>query len=240
MSEVDLEVLAAGYGWRSATPEAVGRAHALLPAEPGAVAIDVGGGPGEMAAVWARAGARAVVVDPSPAMLAKVPPDVRCIGGRAESLPVADATAAAVMFHMSLHHTEWRVALAEAHRVLRPHGRLGVWTMGADDIEATLMARWFPSTVGVELARFPDPAALRARMRALGFAAIQLSREAEPVARTAGEWQAAVRDRFISTLQLLPPGEVETGLAAFAAAHPDPGEVIRYQRRFTRLLATRG
>ena len=44
---------------------------------------------------------------------------------------------------------------------------------------------------------------------------------------------------FVSTLQMLPPGELEAGLAAFDRSHPDPAESIEYTLGFDAVSATR-
>jgi hypothetical protein len=46
-----------------------------------------------------------------------------------------------------------------------------------------------------------------------------------------------VRAGFVSTLQLLTPEEIAAGMAAFAAAHPDPTERVDYELRWTWLAA---
>lgn len=240
---VDLAVLAAGYVHRPDTEHGRRRAADLWHrwgGEPGDVGVDVGGGRGGLAAVWGQAGGRAVVVDPSPEMLAACPPGVLAARGRGERLPLADGSARVALFHMSLHHMRWREALAEAARVLQPGGGVGVWTMGPDDIDGTYMTRWFPSVPHIERRRFPDPGDVAAALAGEGFVEVTIGREAEDVHRTAGEWRAAVRAGFVSTLQLVPVAELAAGLAAHEAAHPDPAEPLRYPRRFTCLVATKG
>ncbi len=181
-----------------------------------------------------------MVVDPSPGMLARRAAAVRAVGGRAERLSVASGAAQVVLFHMSLHHTRWQEALGEAARVLCPGGRVGIWTMGQDDTRHTFLARWFPSVPAIERSRFPDPNDLAGALRRVGFVDVATGRDVERVTRTAGEWRAAVEAQFVSTLQLIDPAELAAGLAAFSAAHPDPAEEVRYERRFTTLEATRG
>jgi hypothetical protein len=54
-----------------------------------------------------------------------------------------------------------------------------------------------------------------------------------------GDWSQAVRAGFVSTLQLVPSTELEHGLGAFRAAHPDPAETFVYELKFDRLVAQR-
>ncbi len=237
---VDLEVLAAGYHHRPDTDAARARAARLWQEAcdaPGDLAVDIGGGRGGLAAVWAEAGACAVVVDPSPGMLSACPPGVLAVGARAERLPLPTASARVILIHMSLHHTDWRAALSEAARVLTPAGRLGIWTMHPDDAQHTFMARWFPSVPEIEARRFPHPDAIAAELQSLGLAIVERSREEEPVVRTAGEWRAAVEAGFISTLQLIDPDELATGLKDFESAYADPEEPLVYTRRMVSVIA---
>ncbi|WP_082541880.1 MULTISPECIES: class I SAM-dependent methyltransferase [unclassified Rhizobacter] len=70
---------------------------------------------------------RLVGVDPSPGMMAQahLPGEVRCLVGRAEALPVPDASIDFLVMGYALRHIEdFSVACAEFRRVLKPGGRL--------------------------------------------------------------------------------------------------------------------
>jgi len=144
-------------------------------------------------------------------------------------LPLKGGTAGLVYFHLSLHYGGWEVMLAEAVRVLGPGGMVAAWTFSREHFRHSLLARWFPSIAPIDEARFPDPDLLWARMWALGLEGVTQVPETEVVSRRAGDWEAAVRAGFISTLQLLHPAEVEEGLAGFHQEHPDPDEVLHYR-----------
>ncbi len=197
---------------------------------PGAVALDVGGGRGDHAAVFAVAGARAVVVDRSPAMArAAAERGVAAVVGDGRSLPFGDGTAELVYFHVSLHYGGWEAMLGEAARVAKAGGLVVAWTFASDHFRRSMLARWFPSIAPLDEARFPHPDLLVARMWALGLAEVTQAPETETVSRRAADWEAAVRAGFVSTLQLLEPAELEAGLARFRQEHPDPDEVVHYR-----------
>jgi SAM-dependent methyltransferase len=96
--------------------------------------VDVGCGAGGLARRLAALGARVVGVDVSAVALERARAQAtdageRYLDGRAESLPLPDASADLVVFHNSLHHVPTDAldrALAEARRVVRPGGAVYV------------------------------------------------------------------------------------------------------------------
>lgn len=92
--------------------------------------LDVGTGTGLTAieaALLTRDARRVIGVDPSPGMLAnaKLPAGLRVLEGRAEALPVADASADFLSMGFALRHvSDLRVVFREFHRALRPGGRV--------------------------------------------------------------------------------------------------------------------
>jgi len=244
MREVDLEALAAGYDHRPTTPAARVRAEAASDAAglgPGTLALDVGGGRGSHAAVFAGRGALVLVVDRSQSMAvaADATSGVTAVIGDACSLPVADAVCDLVYFHLSIHYGDWREAMAEACRVCKPGGRIWIWTFRPEHHRASFIARWFPSVPSIDEARFPEPGGIVGLLGGLGCVEIEIGDAPERVERTAADWRRAVEGGFVSTLQMLPAGEVERGLLRFGRAHPDPGEVISYDLLFCSVSATR-
>ena len=233
---VDLEGLAAGYEHRPPSAAALRRAKRAADSarlQPGDVAIDVGGGRGAHAAVWAARRARAVVIDPSQGMTraALAAAGVIPIRGLAQSLPVRDGVAQLTYFHLSIHYGEWIAAITEMQRVLRPGGECWIWTMGEEHHRSSFLARWFPSVGDIDAARFPAPQEIVEHIAA-DWAHAEHGTEVEPRVMTAGRWRAAAEARFVSTLQLLSDDEFAAGLAAFDAAYPDPDERVEYRLTF--------
>lgn len=233
MADIDLDRLAAGYAHRRTSEESKRRAGAAAIGAglgPGAVAVDVGGGRGDHATMLAEGGALALVVDRSPAMArACRERGLPALVGDGRRLPLAGASADLVYFHLSLHYGGWEMMLAEAARVARPGGLVMAWTFSREHFRDSLLARFFPSVVPIDEARFPDPDLLVARLRALGLEQVTQVAEIETVRRRVEDWMVAVRAGFISTLQLLEPAEIEAGLARFRQEHPDPEEILHYR-----------
>lgn len=101
----------------------------LRPAvEPGGSVLDLGGGTGGLAVRLAGAlGTRVTILDPTPAMLDRVPahPALTVRLGVAEAIPFPDGTFDAVVVSDAMHHfRDLEIAASEMARVTRSGGRL--------------------------------------------------------------------------------------------------------------------
>ena len=127
----------------------------------GSSVLEVGCGTGNyIKAIRSRVGCRAWGIDPSMEMLARAREDPRSVDfryGRGESIGFEDGSYDLVFSVDVIHHVEDRGAyLAEAHRVLRPGGRLCTVTDSEWIIRNRIpLSSYFPDTVEPELARYP-------------------------------------------------------------------------------------
>jgi SAM-dependent methyltransferase len=98
-----------------------------------ATVLDLGAGTGKLTRMLVPTGARLVALEPVDAMrraFVEAVPGVAVLGATAEALPFVDASFDAVVAAQSFHWFRGDAALAEAHRVLRPSGRLGlIWNI---------------------------------------------------------------------------------------------------------------
>jgi SAM-dependent methyltransferase len=109
---------------------------ALAPAGPAARVLDLGAGTGKLTAALAALGADVTAVEPDAAMLAELRhalPAVRARLGRAEAIPLPDASVDAVLVGQAMHWFDMSLAGPEIARVLVPGGILaGLWNVDDD------------------------------------------------------------------------------------------------------------
>jgi ubiquinone/menaquinone biosynthesis C-methylase UbiE len=147
---------------------------------PGDHLVDVGCGSGPAVRAALRRGATADGVDPSSAMLAVARRLTRpgrparwCVG-TAEAVPVGDGAATVVWSVATVHHWQDVAAgLAEAHRVLRPGGRvLAVERRIAPDADGLASHGWTEA----------QAESFAAACREAGFVAVEV--ETHPLGKT--------------------------------------------------------
>jgi SAM-dependent methyltransferase len=140
----DLHALVAGFADVAAVyergrpgypPPVVERVVAELGVAAGARVVDLGAGTGKLTRPLLEAGLDVVAVEPlagmRAALVAKVG-DERVLDGRAEQLPLADASLDGATSADAFHWFDGERAAAELHRVLRPGaGLVLMWLLGA-------------------------------------------------------------------------------------------------------------
>lgn len=123
----------------AARPEyPAGTSEWLVPIESGVV-VDLGAGTGKFTRALVARSLEVIAIDPDTTMLQKLGanlPTARAIPGTAESIPLADASADAVVCAQAWHWVDPVRATAEVARVLRPGGTLGlVWNIRDESVD---------------------------------------------------------------------------------------------------------
>jgi SAM-dependent methyltransferase len=95
--------------------------------------LDLGAGTGKLTRMLVQTGATITALEPVEPMwraLADEVPRARILAATAEAIPVADTSFDAVVCGQAFHWFDGDRALAEVHRVLRPHGRFALlWNL---------------------------------------------------------------------------------------------------------------
>lgn len=233
MTDIDLSDLAHAYRLRPMSEAATRRAagSARLALDP---LLDVGGGTGTHATTWTDMGRNAVLLDLSSAMVGKAASNshLQVVRAASEHMPFADASFGLAYFHLSIHYGDWHASLSEAVRVVRPGGRVEVWTFDPSDLARTSLGRWFPSVITHDALRFPVVGDLVAHLGPL-VSSVRVTTTDETIERTARSWVESVRGRFVSTLQLINDSEIEAGITAFRRVFPADDDVYKYTAPFT-------
>ena len=175
-------------------------------------------------------GLNVVAIEPVEGMRAKLVAavaDVRALDGTAESMPFEDHSVAAVVVAQAFHWFKHDDALREIHRVLRPHGRLGiVWNVRDERVDwvarITDIILPYEGEGGVQIPRFRHGTWKRALDESTLFTPVadETMGYAEPMT------VERLVDRVESTsfIAALPEDErnrVDDQVRALASEHPD-------------------
>ncbi|HIC96102.1 TPA: methyltransferase domain-containing protein, partial [Candidatus Bipolaricaulota bacterium] len=146
---------------------------------------------------------------------------IRWILGDAQALPFPNRSFDCTFICLALHHIEDKArAIEEMYRVLKPGGRSLIWTVSHHQIRAFPLNEFFLSLAKIDLSRFPSIPQIQEWMERAGFTAVRrkevLFEEEIPTA----DYIARVRNRYISTLDLLGEEEFALGLKRLERSLP--------------------
>jgi SAM-dependent methyltransferase len=226
------ERVAAVYDSLRTTDEAPVRAIGrFLPGCP-VTGLDIGCGTGRYTRLLRRllsAGSLLLASDVSAAMLAQLAagqhgqaPAVVPLRAAAEQLPVRAASLDLVTAFNCVHHFDLGRFLAGAARVLRPGGRLFIYTRTPRQNARTIWGRYFPGFTEHEQ-RLHNQAALRdAVHRADGLTVVAAQAFRHRRSSTAERLRAQAEGRHYSTFSLYTSEELGASIATFLARLPGP------------------
>jgi SAM-dependent methyltransferase len=201
--------------------------------------LEVGTGPGRLAAALHERSCRVWAIDASAEMLeqarANVPAQVGLKQARAEALPFKDAWFERAVMRMTVHLLDRPRAFRELHRVLASAGKLVIATHDPETFVDGWLARFFPSVPAIDGRRFPSERQLLDELAAAGFEP-RVERLDLRVELPRDQALAKLRGRAFSTFDLLPPGEYEAGVAQAERELP---ETLRYAHHWLVAIATR-
>jgi ubiquinone/menaquinone biosynthesis C-methylase UbiE len=139
---------------------------------------------------------------------------IRFVRGHAEALPLGTATMDAAFTAMVYHHiADKDAALGECARVLRPAGRLLIYTPTREALHSFLWMRFFPTAVRIDTERMPSRPQL---VETVCRASFDLERHVileRRFAEDLDEYARRIGMRSFSTLRMVSDAEFESGMA---------------------------
>lgn len=203
---------------RRADVDLINRFAEEIPLDSSARVLDIGCGTGNYTDLVQRVtGAAVCGVEPSAGMIVRAVqknPALVLRQGDAAHIPFEAAAFSFVYMTDVIHHVpDLEAMFAEIGRVLRPDGKVCIVTQSHAQIAARPIARFFPGTVRVDQARYPDIPRIVAAAAARGFAALktQTAGVGEPVDLGAA-YLELVRKKGYSMLHLIAEDEYAAGV----------------------------
>jgi SAM-dependent methyltransferase len=226
------ERVAAAYESLRTTDEApVRRIRQLLPDRP-VTGLDVGCGTGRYSRLLRGLlpdGSRLAGSDVSAAMLAQFEAGrgghalgLLPLVSAAEQLPFRTASLDLVTAFNCVHHFDLGRFLTAVARVLRPGGRLFIYTRTPQQNARTIWGRYFPGFTEHEQRLHSEAAFRDAVWRTGGLAVVATQAFSHPRSSTAERLRAQAEGRHYSTFSLYPPEELRASIAAFLGRLPGP------------------
>ena len=201
--------------------------------------LDLGAGTGRFARLFAEF-ARVTAADLSLPMLhqAKAKGGFGVVRADAHALPFRSDGFDATVLVMTVHQlADVSQALAEVARVSR---RVAIATSDMSKRHLGILEEAFPSLLGIDQRRFPTIPALTHALESSGFLSIRVEDRTLHRTMSVPRELERVRGKYISTLDLLPPGEFERGLAFLERELPRRfGDAFETRDTFTFVGASR-
>jgi SAM-dependent methyltransferase len=198
-----------------------------LPAEAGLAVLDIGCGTGNYTDLFQKVTQakhdQVYGIEPSQGMIAKARRKNHQIlfeQASAEAIPFADNFFDFAFMTDVIHHIpDIRRMFGEIRRILKPRGKICILTQSHEQIAARPIAQFFPGTVRVDRARYPDIDEISAAARSAGLTSLkQETLFAGQAIELGADFLELVRKKGYSMLHLLTEEEYQSGLQGLEQA----------------------
>jgi len=204
---------------------------------PGRRLIDLGCGTGRFTIpLVERTGCQAVGLDSSPEMLARAREKdstgrIRWVLGDVEDLSLEPAGFDCALMSLMMHHLQNHSdVFRRVHDLLRPGGVFLVRQGTLEQILNDAMHRFFPETIGVDLARTPMRMEIEQWLRQAGFVEVEVELIKQKSAESSEQVLDELRLRVCSALRLISDDAFYAGLRRaeeHVLAHPKDDSLTR-------------
>jgi ubiquinone/menaquinone biosynthesis C-methylase UbiE len=151
----------------------------------------------------------------------------------ADMLPFSDESFELVFMTEVVHHLpDADRAICEIFRVLKNPGSFCIVTQSHKQIEGRMTSRFFPATIGVDQARYPDIDVLKSSMFAAGFHRVDPREHTIKPVRLGEDYLRTVSERGYSMLHKIPDDDYHRGLNELRAAY-QRGDELTYSAGYT-------
>jgi ubiquinone/menaquinone biosynthesis C-methylase UbiE len=208
------------------------------------IVLNVGCGTGNNTLLFAAAcNAQVVGLDISLSMLkeaVKKSQTIHPVQSPANTLPFADTTFDFAFVTEVVHHLpDTGPAIDDIFRVLRHAGALCIVTQSHRQIKGRMTSRFFPATIKVDQARYPDIDVLLGFMKAAGFKRAEAREYIFRPVRLGEDYLTTVSKRGYSMLHKIPDDDYYRGLSELRAAY-ERGEELTYSAGYSFVWGFKG
>lgn len=178
LSESHYNTIGAGYNsTRKADPEIADTIQTLLQSEAGKTYLDIGCGTGNYTSLFTERGYKFIGIDPSSYMLSEAKirsQHIEWREGAAESIPAAEGEFDGAIAVLTLHHwADLHLGFKELRRVVKPGGRIVVFTSTPDQMRGYWLNHYFPQMMQASMLQMPTYLAVQTAVRSAGMNVVE-------------------------------------------------------------------